>query len=308
MKMKINTERNIICKNCLKKGHHIRDCTEPRVSFGVIAYHYPKIPPGLTYVNIDKVKLLMICRKHTISLIDFIRGKYNLYDYNYLLQLFERMTNKEKNLIKSSLFSDLWFYVWNKSVKNTRYLMEYYKSYEKFLKLKNDEIYVNRKLVNIDILIKKSGRKYKEPEWIFPKGKREKHEDDLTTAKREFEEETSVDKNRLTYLDKYIEEIYEGSDYIYYKNKYYVGHTNKKIRVKINKDLACQAQEVSKISWVSFSQAYKNIRPYYKEKLKTLNKVKEIIVNYYLDNKQEQDNLDQKEVVEEEELVLGHYS
>lgn len=300
MEMKMNYESNIICKNCLKKGHHIRECVEPRVSFGIISYYYPKIPPGLSYINIEKVRLLMICRKHTISLIDFIRGKYNLYDYNYLLQLFERMTNKEKNLIKTSRFSDLWFYVWNKTVKNSRYVIEYYKSYEKFLKLKNDEIYISRKLVNLDILIKKSGRKYKEPEWIFPKGKRERHEDDFTTAKREFEEETSVSHKRLTYLDDYIEEIYEGSDYIYYKNKYYIGHTNKKIRVKINKDLACQAQEVSKIAWVSFEQAYKYIRPYYTEKIKTLNRVKKIIIDCQ-DSNREQDSPNLMEVVEEGE-------
>ncbi len=266
----------LICRNCGKNGHHIRDCNDPRSSFGIICYY---LPPNKILENI---KLLMICRKHSITFIDFIRGKYNLYDPEYLTQLFERMTNIEKKKIKELRFKDLWFYLWNKSAKNTRFIHEYYKAYEKFLRLKNDEIYLNGKIINLDYLVKKSGKKYKDPEWVFPKGKREHNEVDLEVAKREFSEETGVDHTKTTVSKNFIEEIYQGSDSVFYKNKYYFAKSPAKYRLKINKEIPCQALEVSKIAWVSFKQAYNKIRPYYIEKIKTLNKVKKILENNIL--------------------------
>ena len=40
----------------------------------------------------------MIRRKDSLSFVDFMRGKYNLEDKLYILNLFEKMTVNEENL------------------------------------------------------------------------------------------------------------------------------------------------------------------------------------------------------------------
>ena len=203
-------------------------------------------------------------------------------------ELFIKMTNKEKEMIKTIKFSDLWFYVWNKSPKNTRFIGEYYKSYEKFLKLKNDEIFTERKIINLDFFISKSGKKYSEPEWGFPKGRREYMETDLDVSKREFTEETSVSWKNLEIFDKKLEENYIGSDSVYYKNNYYIAKSPQKYSLEINKLLPCQAQEVSKLSWVRLDYVFKKIRPYYKKKTLMVEKLKKYILDN-IKNHQEDD-------------------
>ena len=55
----------------------------------------------ILYDNTDKsnIKIVMIERKNTISFIEFLRGKYNIDNENYIQKLFDRMniTEKEKN-------------------------------------------------------------------------------------------------------------------------------------------------------------------------------------------------------------------
>lgn len=275
----------LFCKNCGKIGHLFKKCTEPRTSNGILCYYLKKKDYLYSTNHIEEkdilkqIYLLMICRKHSITFIDFIRGKYNLYDVKYLIDLFSKMTNDEKIKIKTMKFANLWFYVWNKSPKNTRFIGEYYKSYEKFLRLKNDEIYVEKRLINLDYLISKSWKKYVEPEWGFPKGRRDYMESDLEVSRREFTEETSVDWKKIEIFDEYLEEDYKGSDLVHYRNKYFIANSPQKYSLKIDKLLPCQAQEVSKLSWVRLDYVYKKIRPYYSEKIKMVNELKEFIFN-----------------------------
>ena len=65
---------------------------------------------------------------------------------------------------------------------------------------------------------------WQEPEWGFPKGRRNSHEKDYDCALREFQEETGYDKNVLHNLQNVLpfEEIFTGSNYKSYKHKYYV--------------------------------------------------------------------------------------
>ena len=71
----------------------------------------------------------------------------------------------------------------------SQYKSEELSSQKKFDCL-NNGFTVNDVLVNLDTLINDSTTKWNEPEWEFPKGRRNQQEKDLDCAKREFEEET----------------------------------------------------------------------------------------------------------------------
>ena len=75
------------CNNCGFTGHYYRECKFPIMSYGILLYD-----------NTDKnnVKIVMIERKNTISFIEFMRGKYNIDNNEYILKLFDRMNISEK--------------------------------------------------------------------------------------------------------------------------------------------------------------------------------------------------------------------
>ena len=76
------------CNNCGKNGHLYHQCKLPITSVGVIAFR-------LSYYN--TIEYLLICRKDTLGYIDFMRGKYNLFNKSQLQNLFDEMTINEKN-------------------------------------------------------------------------------------------------------------------------------------------------------------------------------------------------------------------
>ena len=60
----LNTEME--CVNCGKMGHSFRECTEPVLSFGVIAVKFIDNEPYY----------LLIRRRDSLSYVEFLRGKY----------------------------------------------------------------------------------------------------------------------------------------------------------------------------------------------------------------------------------------
>ena len=72
--------------------------------------------------------------------------------------------------------------------------------------------------------IHKSKSVWSEPEWGFPKGRRNPGEKDLSCGIREFVEETGYPSNEINIIDNVIpyEEIFIGSNDKIYKQKYYL--------------------------------------------------------------------------------------
>ena len=66
--------------------------------------------------------------------------------------------------------------------------------------------------------------KYKDPEWGFPKGRRNLKERDLQCAVREFEEETDIGRDNIYVLRCIdpLEEDFIGSNKKHYKHIYYI--------------------------------------------------------------------------------------
>jgi len=59
------------CNNCGKLGHYYHHCKMPITSIGIIVFRVN--PEG-------KKEFLMIRRKDTLGYIDFMRGKYSIYN------------------------------------------------------------------------------------------------------------------------------------------------------------------------------------------------------------------------------------
>ena len=94
--------KKIYCNNCGKYGHFFRNCREPITSYWIIAYYISK---NTIIDNFDQtIKYLIIRRRNTLSYIEFIRGKYNYEEIEYIQNLFNRMTTDELYNLKYKTF------------------------------------------------------------------------------------------------------------------------------------------------------------------------------------------------------------
>jgi 8-oxo-dGTP pyrophosphatase MutT (NUDIX family) len=110
---------------------------------------------------------------------------------------------------------------------------------------------------------------WNEPEWGFPKGRRNYFEKDIDCAVREFTEETGYSKKCLQNINniQQFEEIFIGSNYKSYKHKYYVMKIED---IHFLEKKQYDKNEVSKLEWKTFEEALKCIRDYNLEKKKLI--------------------------------------
>jgi len=255
------------CNNCGKHGHIFHQCKTPITSMGIIVFN-----------NDDKnnIKYLMVRRKDSLGYIDFMRGKYPLYNKRYLLNIINEMTIEEKENLLTKTFDELWLKLWGDFI-GLQYRSEEKISREKFIQL-NIGINLKDDKYNLETLINSSNTSWLEPEWGFAKGRRNFQEKDLNCALREFEEETGCDKNSLKIIQNILpfEEIFTGSNYKSYKHKYFISYKSNDNKPICN----FQKSEISKVEWYTYENAKKIIRPYNLERIDIINNINNIIANY----------------------------
>ena len=251
------------CNNCGKNGHLYHQCKLPITSIGIVAFR----------INNNIPEFLMIRRKDTLGHVDFMRGKYTLQNKEYILSMLNQMTNDEKEQLKTLTFKELWKNVWGGVDISLQYKNEENISQEKFNALKNG-VYFNNKIYTLNDLIEESNREHiwNEPEWGFPKGRRNNRESDYDCAIREFSEETGYNASILKNLQNIIpyEEIFTGSNYKSYKHKYFL------MFVDYNSSLVTnnfEKSEVSKMEWKKYDNCILTIRHYNIEKKRILTKI-----------------------------------
>lgn len=242
------------CNNCGKTGHVFHQCKHPITSIGIIAYRKNAQTNNLEY--------LMIRRKDTLGFVDFMRGKYPLTSLRYLNNIINEMTVHEKNQLLTKSFSNLWDNLWGENI-GIQYRGEERISFEKYKSLKTGIMFKNTRYT-LASLIHKSSTTWLEPEWGYPKGRRNYQEKDLHCALREFEEETGYPKTSLNVIQNLqpFEEVFTGSNYKSYKHRYYVANMDSSAEPKQSH----QISEVSKVEWKTCQQAIKSMRPYNIEK------------------------------------------
>jgi 8-oxo-dGTP pyrophosphatase MutT (NUDIX family) len=99
-----NEKTNKYCNNCGKQGHLYSQCKVPITSYGVIAFRYNPI--------LKENEYLMVCRQNSFGFIDFMRGKYSIYNKHYICNMVAQMTVQEKNDLVTMEFDDLWRKLW----------------------------------------------------------------------------------------------------------------------------------------------------------------------------------------------------
>jgi len=248
------------CNNCGRNWHIYKQCRSPITSNGIIN------------VN-EKKQYLMICRKKTLGYVDFLRGKYSMTSPTHLINLIDEMTIQEKKDLLSKGFYELWSDLWGvkpdgSSEENT--------SFEKFTLLTQGCLMDNKK-VTLHELISTNTTAWTEPEWGFPKGRRNNYESDIMCALREYEEETGYSRNDLSLIKNIMpyEEIFTGSNYKSYKHKYFIARS-----ICSSPKREYQENEVSDIQWFTYEEAMSKIRPYNVERKQLLTLVHEMLDEY----------------------------
>jgi 8-oxo-dGTP pyrophosphatase MutT (NUDIX family) len=139
-------------------------------------------------------------------------------------------------------------------------------------KQKEDLSHIELNTLNDLIEISNDLETWTEPEWGFPKGRRNPNEKNLKCALREFYEETGIVKNDLIVLNKLfpIQEIFFGTNGIKYKHIYYIAIYNSVDEIGLNKIQEDQLTEIGDIKWKSIDASLKLFRPYHEEKKKLL--------------------------------------
>ena len=310
---------HIFCMNCGKKGHLTKKCNYPIISLGIVTIHIDDIStPFNNLLNLckkiqhhylfehdeledlkriyqslksndimnhldDKIHYLMIRRRNSLSYVDFIRGKYDLDDYEYIYNTLLMMTKDEQEELQTRSFEELWSELWTTPIHSINHNQEYIESKQKFLKLREGymiqkcEIQFPFKMKNI---LDTSLITYEEAEWGFPKGRRNIHEKNIECAKREFQEETGIDEKEYQILNiSPLEEIYLGSNHIRYKHIYYFSQMTDMKEMKVDKKNVHQKSEVGDIRWVTFKEGFSLIRDYHKEKRNILFNTHQFIKN-----------------------------
>ena len=241
---------------------------------------------------------LLIRRKDTLGFVDFMRGKYSIYNKEYILNMIKQMTNAEKRRLINEPFSKLWEDLWGihstklQTTNKTRHLtdmnakiassrtLDPYKAEEnssrnKFESLKSG-VYTKTDCYTLEELIQSTPYIWNEPEWGFPKGRRNYQERDYDCAVREFCEETGYHSENLTVLKNIqpFEEIFTGSNYKSYKHKYYVTFMQYETTLSSR---CLQECEVSKSEWMTVDQCISSMRSYNVEKQKVILSVEKML-------------------------------
>ena len=123
----------------------------------------------------------MVQRRDTLGFVEFMRGKYNLENVNYIYELFKIMTETERIKILNNEFDFLWHNLWmNKNLKS--FIMNIVVQ-KKFNLLKKG-IELNGKFISLLNVHNTTPIIWKTPEWGFPKGRRNLRESDINCAMR----------------------------------------------------------------------------------------------------------------------------
>jgi hypothetical protein len=272
---------NNYCTNCGKSGHNNKNCTEPITSCGIICINIKNLPikrletflynkyidiQDFNYKNLnflnklykykDDIKFLLIQRKHSLSYIEFIRGRYNDKDINNLTYLFSLMSKSEIENIKNNEFQILWDNLWRKTARNKNFIKELNNSKVKFNYCKKNNLFDNLNTT------------YETPEWGFPKGRRNRFEKNLDCAIREFEEETNYNNYVLYNRINFIEEVFKGTNNIDYKHIYYLAGSDSDNIENIN-----DIYEIGNIGWYTYDETIRLLRKYDITKIDIVNQI-----------------------------------
>lgn len=246
----MSNTNEVFCNNCGKYGHLFYICKVPITSIGIIVFRK---------VN-EEYQYLMIRRKDTLGYVDFTRGKFIVTQKECILNMLIQMTSSEKESLLRR---------YDQARSGNEAGIK-----DKILELIRGVILPTGEYYDLKSLILESKNVYDwpDPEWGFPKGRRNANESDYNCAVREFSEETGYSPKILNNIRNVVpfEETFTGSNYNSYRHKYYLMFVSYEDSIVNHK---YQKAEVSGMDWFPLSECQRLIRPYNIEKKKLIQHV-----------------------------------
>lgn len=195
------------CKNCMNKGHLMKNCKYPITSYGILLK--------------NKDKYLMVQRKYSLGFLEFFGGRYNEDDQDMLCVLIKQFTRREFNtLVCANNFLDIIKYFQFSESESEKYNKLSYNGYNMYQKIQN-----NGTLYKVISMLSSYKFSY-DNEWSFPKGRKNNcMESNFVCALREFTEETGIylEIPEISYTENSeISELYFGTNGKLYKHIYFV--------------------------------------------------------------------------------------
>jgi 8-oxo-dGTP pyrophosphatase MutT (NUDIX family) len=241
-----------------------------RPSWGIFCYKLME--------NIEDTKYLMVRRRNSYAYEEFLRGSYHIDDLNYIRELMSRLTKNEADRILSSEFDDLW-----RDLNKAYPITTTHPQKLKFARENFNIIKDNPHLYNLD----KDYIIWEEPEWCFPKGKKNHHQErDDVCAKRELDEETKLKPNDYEFHPNDPMKIkYTADNGVEYENTYYFAEIKDLHDIFIDESDERQKAEVGAIEWFTKGECDLKIRYYHEYFKEVLSKGVEICNKLYLNDK-----------------------
>ena len=302
-----NDKRDVSCTNCGVLGHAYRNCLAPVNSYGIIAFRVrnpewslPKIlcssvqpinglestvaiaNSGISRASAGAgIEFLLIRRKDSLRFVEFVRGKYDLNDEIYLKQMLGNMTQAEREFLRTTTFDALWKRVWGAG-QTKNYKNDFENSRQKFEALVSEGAAAEGQLSMLHRLLDETVSQWTEPEWGFPKGRRNPRESDISCAMREFGEETGLDETQYSVVMNMdpLQETFYGDNGVHYCHKYYLAQIDARQAVDLDLENPHMAREISGIAWLPVEEALAKIRSENVEKREVLLRASGILRSY----------------------------
>ena len=243
--------------------------------------------------HIQEPKILMVQRKDSLCYIEFIRGKYDVYNLPYIQTLVDKFSQGEKEKVLYNSFDELWKTLWvlDEIVIDTlKFRSDYLKGKDKFEKLRQGFTYhKSGDTFDLAEFVRRSATDYPGSEWEFPKGRRNTGETNKECAIREFREETNYDSSDYTLFTNMapLDEEYMGENRVKYKHVYYVGYlTNLEKEVYVDSENPDQVSEIKDIKWLTKDESLGILRDYHHTRRHVINQIFQFISelnhNYFM--------------------------
>jgi 8-oxo-dGTP pyrophosphatase MutT (NUDIX family) len=261
-----------------------RVCDQPVSSFGVVCFRRRRgadagAGAGAGAAS-SPLEYLLVQRKDSLAYVEFIRGKYNINNMDYIRQIVSNMTVAERErLVTCVNFDELWTGFWQ-SEHTRNFAREYEQSRTRFAALRRGYLVrVGRLMVAFSLaaaLEQTNAHVYEETEFGFPKGRRNINESDVNCACREFTEETGLDAGKFELIPNLMpfEETFTGSNHVRYRHTYFVAEyvgadvdalpSNR--TVPTSRDNPGQMREIRATGWFDAAGVLARIRPHYRER------------------------------------------
>lgn len=224
----------------------------PIPSYGIILFTIAKNERGE-----NEIYYLLAQRRDTIEYVDTMRPRCPV---SQLRQWASLMSQDER--LKLQLYIDDFDILWQDLMMRApkEHDRKYTDARERFNRVKGD---ILEAIVSTQSHVV-------EPPWGFPKGRRNRDEDVVDCALREFEEETCFRRDQIrAYVSSHVfSEAFKGSDTKEYSTQYFLYETFSKLPVKyrdsgsqINGRGPTISYEIQDLKWLTFKEALAKLNP-----------------------------------------------